>query len=232
MNTIEVCGTILKEELLSSLNQNIIPNTCVLEDIEPFPGYYGNAPINKQPCCVFIMLSRHYSYEEILKATKSIKSYFPHPFSASKAEIQFYNTIYHGIRIRHIISFDIIPELQKCYINENLKLRGKKVNVNSTALIKIIKTFKLNEIEDGIYMDLTEKEFGYFEIEQNPSWKLFENQIKKLKYNWSKQRFDCALGSLFRFDGIKNIIRIYSENISWELLKEIKEQYNKYQLLK
>ena len=73
-NLIETFGYIKKEQNLSTVENNIIPNTLVLESIHPFKGFHGaNLPEESKPRSLFLVLSKDYSFEEIARITKKIK---------------------------------------------------------------------------------------------------------------------------------------------------------------
>ena len=78
---IETMGSISKVEKLKTLDNNILENTLVLEEIEPFPGYHGaNLPTGYNPRAIrFLLISTHYrkllnfTFKELEAAATSLE---------------------------------------------------------------------------------------------------------------------------------------------------------------
>ena len=59
---IETMGSISKVEKLETLDNNILENTLVLEEIEPFPAYHGaNLPSGYNPTAVYLVIKKKLS---------------------------------------------------------------------------------------------------------------------------------------------------------------------------
>jgi hypothetical protein len=109
---IETVGYIKKEQKLTTIENNIIPNTLVLESIHPFSGFHGtNLPEDSKPRSLFLVLSKDYGFEEIARITKKIKKDFKYDFNASIGKIHFKTSSYTCIRIKYLKSFIFLPEL-------------------------------------------------------------------------------------------------------------------------
>jgi len=221
-------GNLLKEESLVTMNDKILPNTFVLEAPEPFPGYFGyysDIPSDSKPLYIYLVLSKLYTLEQITRATQNIKKYFSAQFSAAAGTVNIYNKLLHVIRVRHLDSFDQIPDLQYGYLDEGLELRKKPKNIEGSAIIRLKKFFMLEEIEDGVYFDLDEKDHGYFTIPHQLTWKHFEDITKKAKNNWNASIFDAAIGHIHENFGIRDMIRIYNPNIDKNYLLDVRKLY-------
>ena len=103
---VETIGYIKKEQNLTTVENNIIPNTFVLESIHPFPGYHGaNLPEKSKPRSLFLVVTKEHTFEEIARITKKIKQDFKYDFDASLGHIYFKTTSYTCIRIKYLKSF-------------------------------------------------------------------------------------------------------------------------------
>ena len=73
---IETMGSISKVEKLKTLDNNILENTLVLEEIEPFPGYHGaNLPTGYNPRAIYLVNKKKHSTVKILRMTQEIRKY-------------------------------------------------------------------------------------------------------------------------------------------------------------
>lgn len=225
---LERYGNLLKEESLITMQDKILPNTFVLEAPEPFPGYFGyysEIPSDAKPLYIYLVLKELYTLEEITRATQNIKKYFNTNFSAAAGIVNIYNKQYHIIRVRHLDTFDQIADLQAGYLDEGLEFKKKPKAIEGKAIIRLKKFFMLEEIEDGVYFDLDEKDHGYFTIPHKLPWKYFEDVTRKVKHNWEQSAFDAAIGHIHQNFGIRDMIRIYNPNIDRNYLMAIRKLY-------
>nr|WP_321451201.1 hypothetical protein [uncultured Carboxylicivirga sp.] len=221
-------GNLLKEESLVTMNDKILPNTFVLEAPEPFPGYFGyysDIPSDSKPLYLYLVLKGLYTLEEVTRATQNIKKYFGTNFNAAAGTIYMYNKLFHIIRVRHLDTFDQIADLQHGYLDQGIEFKKKPKNISGKAIIRLKKFFMLEEVEDGVYFDLDEKDHGYFTIPYKLPWKHFEDITKKAKHNWDRSVFDSALGHIHENFGIRDIIRIYNPNIDINYLMDTRKVY-------
>ena len=224
-NIIEVTGYIKKQETLVPVGDNIMPNTCVLESLHPFPGYYGsNFPDKSHPRSIFFLLREAYSFEEIARKTKQIKQRFPHDYNASEGIILISPYEYNCIRVKYLPSFNFLPELQKEYMEENIKFHKEK-DINTKAIIKIDKVFRVYEKEIGIYRDADDNYKCYLEIPEQLEWKTFVSITSNIKNNLVNYMFDAALGVLYRSKTIVDVIRIYDREKDIKKMEKLREMY-------
>ncbi|MCD6596212.1 MAG: hypothetical protein J7L04_00905 [Bacteroidales bacterium] len=224
ITTISTTGHITKVELLHTLKSNILENTFVLENFEPFPGYHGkNAPSSLKPHHLFLVTRKAYSYDEISRTSKKIGSNCQVKFGARPADLFIFNQKLSAIRIKELDSFEKITELQKWYIDEGISFKKKK-NFNSEGLIKVMKHFELSEVEDGIYKDNENPLMCYFQVPAYLSWKVFEKITYSIKNNISNSNFDAAQGVIYLKD-LVDIVRVYMKDLKVEFLKELQSHY-------
>ncbi len=224
INEFETIGSIAKEETLKSVDHNIIQNTFVLFNLEPFPGYHGeNLPDDKHPDTVFLVTSKKYSTEKIIRTSQHIRKFMKVDFDAGPGRICVYNDTYFCIRIRELKSFEAISEIQSGYMDEGIQFMKKK-NLNATALILLKKAFLLNGTDNEIFTDLEDPSMFYLRIPYQLTWQVFKAITKIVKNNMDNTNFDAALGYFYMRE-IVDFIRIYVANYDMEKLHQIRKKY-------
>jgi hypothetical protein len=225
---IETIGSITKMENVISMYTDILENTLVLQNIDPFPGYYISKNLDHQnkPYSVFIILRYRYDPEKVNRiiqemARNKIVSIYP-----SFGEIITSNAFLPCIRLKGIRESHLISEIQLFLKNHDLQMMPYQ-KVDCKARIKIFKTFRIIELTDGIYRDLMDGEKFYFKIPNSLNWKRFEYVTKKIRYNLKDKNFDAALGIIYRFCGTEDVIRIYDNNKTLERALNLKNLYIK-----
>jgi hypothetical protein len=222
---IESIGYIVKVEILTTVKFNILKNTLVLESLEPFPGYHGNhPPLSFKPRILYLVTQEEHTFEEIAIKSKDIFRFFKHRFDGTPAEINIFNQTYHAIRIRFLESFELIPELQMYYQDMGIRFL-KTRQIESPATIKVHRYYLVEEIEEGIYRDLTEAEQYYVEVPKRLIWKAFEGITMTVKNNLDNNNFDAALGLMYRYNGPVDLVRIWDKNNSPERSRIIRNKY-------
>jgi hypothetical protein len=222
---IETLGGVAKEESLVTLVDHIMPNSFVLETLEPFPGYHGtNLPLDSKPISVFLITKVKYSTEKILRITHNIKKYFANSFDAVPGTICIQNEILPCIRIRELDNYEFIGDLQKCFFSEGI-IFAKKRNIKSDAIIKLKKHFTIQEIGEGIYKDIDDHSMFYLRINHQLTWQMFMQITQRIRNNIDLSNFDAGLAAIYTKD-ILDVVRIFSNDISLEKLKLLKEKYN------
>ena len=223
-NIIETLGGLAKEESLVTVSDHILPNSFVLETEEPYPGYHGaNLPTDTKPISVFLITKNKYSTEKILRIAGNIKKYFNHPFDAVTGSICLLVDKLPCIRIRDLDNYELIGELQKCFFSEGITF-AKRRNIKANGIIQLRKHFTIQEIDDGIYKDMEDNSMFYLNINHQLNWQIFMQITARIKNNVDSSNFDAALAAIYTKD-ILDVIRIYSNDISLEKLKLLKEKY-------
>lgn len=210
---IETIGSITKMENLLSFEQDVLPNSLVLKNIDPFPGFRAknqNINIGNKPGSVFIILRYRYAPEKINHINRDLISSRITKCHPSYGEIITRESILPCIRIKNIENCTLIPLIQNFYKRSDLKLMDFK-QFSGPARIKIFKAFRLSEIAEGLYRDLNEGEKVYIRIPRSINWKRFNHITKKIKYHINNPNFDAALGVIYRFCGPEDVIRVYDQ---------------------
>ena len=218
----ETFGSLVKEELLKTVDSGIIPNTLVLENLEPFPGYYGALPSDRMPDAFFLVVTQKESTEKILRLTHIIKSNTNLDFEGSPGRICIYNDTYHSIRLRGITDYEKLAEIQNYYRDAGIKFMKKK-KIDAPGIIQIKKIFPIELMEENIYKDV-ERNMFYLKIDKQITWSHFKSVTQKVKNNMHSVGFDGALAVVYTRD-VMDLIRIYGKDIDINLLKEIHKKY-------
>lgn len=224
-------GTLMKEEQVRSLKSVGLKGTMVMETPEPFPGflsYYSETPHAAQPLFVYLGLDEENFYEDVAHANKNVHNKTDIKFGAAYSSIAVNYKIYKSIRLRYIDSFEQVSTLQKLFQEEGLTFQKEVVmNKPATALIRLKKMFKLDAIGDGLYLDLEESKMGYFTLPKKLIWNDFLELVKHVRNNWNKELVDFALTTLYKYECVEDVVRVYSPSQRPELIKELKEQFLK-----
>lgn len=224
-------GGILKEESLSCIESGILlNNTCVLESVNPFVGYYSAIHGPTNPLYLYLMLEDHHHFEEIQRAIVHCKEKAGFIFEAAYAEITLPGYPTNGsIRIRNLHKYSQIETLQKLFQENNIRLKKKTNKIeNINGLIRLEKFFYLEEASEGIYFDKMEAHHGYFETPGCITWKNFVELTKKVKQDTDLLFFDAAQAYFFEHYKITDMIRIYRENLTLEKMQAFRDRYLKY----
>jgi hypothetical protein len=221
---IETMGSIAKVEKLETLESNILENTLVLEEVEPFPGYHGaNLPSGYNPTAVYLIIKKKPSSIKIIRITQEIRKYFKHEFDGTAANICINNDVFSAIRLRNLEDIKILPELQKKYIYEGIRFLKKK-NIKGDGIIELKKHFELEALGEGIYKDLEDPLMFYLRIPKHLSWQEFFEITTSIKHNLDNLNFDGALGSIYLKD-IIDVVRIFAKDMELGDLSKIRQQY-------
>jgi hypothetical protein len=221
---IETMGYITKVEKLETLNSNILENTLVLEEIEPFPGYHGaNLPTGYNPTAVYLILRKKISTVRIMRMTQNIHKYFKPVFDGTAAQVSINNDLFHCIRVRNLGNYADVPEIQKCYMHEGLKF-SKKRKIHGDGVIEIKKHFELQKLEEGIFKDLEDPLMYYLQIPVHLNWSVFLEVTTSIKHNLDDLSFDAALGAIYLKE-ITEVVRIFAGNMGVDDLQKIRQRY-------
>ena len=225
-NIIEVFGTITKRETVFTIDDKIEPGTLVFEALEPFPGYYHETPFGIKPIYMYIALHEQYSLDEIIRATQSVEKVFDEKFDAGKGLLRIYDTVYDVLRVRHLKRYDLVGALQRAYLDNGIQFANKsKKGLRAQAQIKVIKFFNLEEISEGIYLDKKEDYHAYIELPHYLEWEEFNDLTNRVKYNWEESKFDAAAGAFYYQGKLHEFVRIYSNKLNLDYLRQLKKLY-------
>mgnify|MGYP000909551443 CR=1 FL=1 len=225
---LEISGYILKEELLKTVESSILASTQVLETVNPFNGYYSANPGEYVPRTVFLITQKEYKRDVIARMNQNIKNYLEIDFDADRAEVTLYNEPQHCIRIYDIQDYSKIELIQKAYQSEGIKFKTSTNKYEGISQIKIWKEFLLQDNGNGIYINLSKSKMFYFKLPKHMSCVHFQTLVSKVKNNWTGNDFDAALGFFYRKNGAQDVVRIFSNHITPEMIEELPQKFLRF----
>ncbi|GAB1417783.1 hypothetical protein MASR2M12_05480 [Bacteroidales bacterium] len=224
---IERFGGLIKEEPLTCIeNQLLIPDTCVLEAVSPFLGYYHDEAMSK-PLYLYLMLDDCNTYWPVTQAIAAAKAKLGFSFDAVFGEISFPdNARSFTIRVRDLQQYDQISELQKVLKVKGLKFRRKTRSlVGVKGLIRLEKFFYLDRTPAGFYIDKQQDHHGYFEVPDILPWENFARLTQEVKYEVNLLYFDAAQAYFMENGTIRHFVRIYREGLTEQKIAETAQRY-------
>lgn len=227
-NVIETYGTISKKEILASLEEEFCNGILILENKFPFPGYYHNTipdQVVLEPESIFLVTKKTFHEEDIMRLNHEIKKSYKKKFDATAGEVILFNETRPCIRVKHIDSYKSIPELVQLYQDKGVQfLKFRRVKPFD-GLLRIRKYFVLGNPEPGFYTDMDDEHMCYIQIPAFLPWKDFEKITLSMKRNMDNNKWDGALGTIYRKNCLVDIVRIYDEHIDKEKVMAIKSKY-------
>ena len=227
-NVIETFGTISKKETLASVEEEFSNGALVLESKFPFPGYYHLTIPDSEalnPRSIFLITKKTHHEEEIMRLSHEIQKLFKKQFDATIGEVVLFNETRPCIRVKFLKDFKDIPMLIDLYQKNGIHfLKYRKVKPYD-ALIKVRKYFVLDSPVAGLYMDNLEPQMCYIQIPANLKWKDFEKLTLSLKRNLEDNKFDAAMGTIYRKNCLIDMVRIYDEHIGPEKIEVLKLKF-------
>ena len=223
----EVYGMLGKSESLFVVHGKLLPGSLVFESLAPFPGYYNHQENDVKPVYLYLALDREYSVFDIERAKLAVKKTYDWRFEAAKGKIDLYDKHFNVVRLRHLDSFDQLMPIQQEFIKAGIGLKmNASINVsNEMGFIQLLKLFYISKMDEGIYSDTSEEYHAYLLLPRKLSQQEFEETTLKVKYNWESTGFDAAAGCFFIRGKLKEMVRIYSKNLTIEYLKNLRELY-------
>lgn len=223
--TIETMGRIVKVETLTSVSYNIMQNTMVLENSEPFPGYFGhNLPKDSVPRSIFVVMDKKYKKIKLRRIIAKIKRQTANTCDISCGSIKIYTNKYYCLRVNGLTCFDQIPKLQGLLLENDIKfMKAKKIHTSGKIILN--KYFKVIEADDNIFKNLVQTEQYFITIPKKPKWKEFYDITMKIKQNIDNKIFDAALGFMYYGNTIVDFVRIFDKDQSPERMKQIRDMY-------
>lgn len=232
-NIVETHGSITKKETLNTINYRILEDTVVAEAGDPYSDYYGNTPKKLPPNSLFLLTKRFYSLEKVLEVTCEMGEFFGYTkkLDIATSILDFTDHYQYAIRVRDFPDYEHIHWLQLCYKSAGIEFI-RKVHLLESARVTVFKRLCLEELEKGIYLDKESDHKGYFTIARPINNNEFVDTLINLRNNNDCPLFDAALGTVDIESNTKNIIRIYSENLTVSLLRCAKERFSKHMINK
>lgn len=221
-------GYITKEENLGTIEGKIFPY-LVLEDKNPFPGYYDhkNTPGERKPTFLFFVINpaNTSTPDELIRITSKIQKGFKRTFDAQPATINLYNRKHDCIRV-DFDEFYIINDLLSAYVKEGIELLKARKVEEYKSFIKVYGFFELEEVESGVFKNITDPNKYYLEIPDMPPWLAFRKMVIATKNSSEFKTFDAALASIYQRGILLDFVRIYTEKAETEKLIALHKKFN------
>ena len=222
---LETRGVIIKEERVKSLKFNILENSLVLENTDAFPGYFGkNQPDTDKPRSLFIIIDKKYDGFFLARTLKAISNKIQSKCYSSYGELCINEKVYYCIRIKNLDCFPSVLNIQLAIQEAGIGIM-KYQHIDDIALIKIHKSFVIQAVDEGIFIDIIEPDRYYISIPNALDWEEFKRITLLVKSNIDNNIFDAALGYIWRIDGLMDMVRIYEKDNSVERINTIRDRF-------
>ncbi len=221
---LQVCGSISKQETLSQIKTNIIPDTFVAEAPFPYASYYGGFPENGKPNSIFLFTRKFHFLEELLDLKKGTQNCLLEELNIANALIDINDKQYPAVRIKFFPDYKRIPDLQECFLKQGIKF-STPIHLNGSYHANIHKLFKLDEVGEGLYLDFIEVNKGYFAIDRSFSPAIFNDIQNDIRNNSSCHLFDAEQGMILLHGKVQHIVRVFAEGIGLTLIKCIQKEF-------
>lgn len=220
---LETFGKLTKLEMVVSISQQTQPSYLILENCQPYPGYYNEVDTDT-PRAIFLVTKEKLSIEEVIRLKCDAQKVINHQFDASSCSISIFGDAYNAIRVRHLKNFEMLHDLVVFLKGEGVSLVKYK-NISEVATITVHKLFNFEEIMDGVYQDLDEPGERYLTISEMLDFGQFVRVTQAVKNNVEIKNFDAALAVFFRKKEIVDAVRVYEPRISIQNLLLLQRSY-------
>lgn len=228
---IESLGFIVKKEKLATFASEIRYPELVLEDLDPFPGFYDQyfLPANEKehkPRSVFMILKVFdvCHEDEFIRKTMHLKSVHNIKFDAVPGNLILFNKPVPCIRV-FMDDYNELRELINHYKQMGLLFAPHKDVKPYQSLIKLRKYFEMDRMEIGIYHAADQHNTYYIEVPKFMGWDDFEQVSIAIRNNWDHKIYDAAQAAIYEKSGIVDMVRIYDKKISLQNLQYLQEKY-------
>jgi len=225
-NVLSGSGSITKREYVRNAKIKSLKKYMVLESADPFP----EAHLRHKSHFVkfyYLPIQSNRLDQDIKIAAHSAEGQIGGDLASALGDIIIGDQTYHAIRLRNVETSQL-PVLVKAYEYAGIKMMPSARSIHDHALIRIDKFFHLEEIEEGIFVDLDDQQIGYLEISGELSWEELERLTQKVKQETQHPNFDRALGHFSKHGVDINVIRIYAPDMDEEVIKEIGNTFRKH----
>ena len=229
---IESLGFVLKKEKLTNLASDFKFNELILEDLDPFPGFYDHfhIPMNEteqKPRSIFAMLKTMSleNMDDFIRITMKIKMEIPVKFDAVIGQLELQNAQAPCIRI-YMDDYTALPELISLYSSHGIAFLPYKAVKPYNSLINVRKYFSIHAIAPFIYKDADMADTYYFPVDKYLEWPKFEALSIAIRNNWDHKVYDAAQAGIYCKAGVIELVRIYDRQATVEHLTYLRERYN------
>ncbi len=228
---IESLGFLVKKETLCLLETEYKFHELILEDLDPYPGFYDLffIPVNekeKKPRSIFA-ITKELSFEQLndfIRMTRDIKKTFTPRFDAVLARLTLQNEMVSALRI-YMDDYSALPQLIEMYGSRGMVFTLSKSIKPYSSQIQIWKYMKLEEIVPNIFKDTELPDTYYFRVKNWVNWNKFESLTHGIRNNNNHKVWDAAQAGYYSPEGIVELVRIYDQKATLKNLEFLKEKY-------
>jgi hypothetical protein len=229
---IESLGFIVKKEKLASIVSEIRYTELILEDLDPYPGFYDHHilqsnPDGHKPHSIFFILKnfdvRH--EDQFIRMTMRIKHDHSLKFDAVPGSLVLFNKDVPCIRV-FMDDESRIKELIEYYKKGGISFEASTGVKHYQSLIKLRKYFDMDRMAKGIYKDADQPDIYYIEVPEFISWDVFEQATISIRNNWDHKIYDAAQAAIYQKTGVIDMVRIYDKKSTLDGLQYLQEQYH------
>lgn len=229
--SIKSLGFIIKKETLSQLASEHKFNEFILEDLDPYPGFYDHfhIPLNedeKKPRSIFAVV-KEFNLEQIndfIRITIAIRKSFNHEFNAVMGRLTYQNSMVSCIRI-YMNDYKYLPQLIERFSKLGMQFLPSRSVKPFSSLIYIWKFMKLEEMSEGIYKDTELNDTYYLKVSRHVDFNKFESISISIRNNNNHKVYDAAQAGYYGNEGICEMVRIYDPRATLNNLQFLKEKY-------
>lgn len=225
--TYERFGGLIKDEPLSCIDHSLLmPETCVLESVAPFSGYY-NEQLGQKPLYLYLMLEGNYTFWPVQCLLEKARSKAGFYFDATFTEVTFTDhTNCFAIRIRDLDTYQQIAELQEILKSTGLNFKKKTRKIDQVpASIRLEKFFYLDDWGEDLLLDKQQDHHGYFRLPFSIDKNQFFQLTEEVKFDTNLLYFDAAFAYYQQDEQIHYLVRIYKEGLTQDKLDAIRKRY-------
>ncbi len=229
--SIKSLGFIIKKETLSQLASEHKFSEFILEDLDPYPGFYDHfhIPLNedeKKPRSIFAVV-KEFNLEQIndfIRVTTAIRKSFGQEFSAVMGRLTYQNAMVSCIRI-YMNDYNYLPQLIEQYTRKGMQFLPARSVKPFSSLIYIWKFMKLDEMYEGIYKDSELPDTYYLNVSRHVDFTRFETISLSIRNNNNHKVYDAAQAGYYGPGGLNEMVRIYDTKATLSNLQFLKEKY-------
>jgi len=229
---VESLGFVIKKEKIASLASDYPFNELILEDLDPFPGFYDHfhIPVNEieqKPRSVFAVIKNRglNEMDDFIRITTKIKQEKGLRFDAVMGWLEYQNSTEGCIRI-NMEDYASLPGIIAEYSRNGIDFLANRQVKPYISLITVRKYMIIEEIASGIYRDTEMADTYYLKLNKYIPWPAFEEISIAIRNNWDHKVYDAAQAGIYCKRGVVEMVRIYDRKSTLENLKYLYDKYN------
>jgi len=229
---IESLGFVLKKEKVATLASDYKFSELILEDLDPFPGFYDHfhIPMNEEeqkPRSVFAVIKNRGldDMDDFIRTTVRIKDETGLNFDAVMGWLELQNATTGCIRI-NMNDYGMLPQIIEQYSKNGIDFLASRSVKPYISLISIRKYMILDKMASGIYKDTEMADTYYLAVDKYMPWDQFERISISIRNNWEHKVYDAAQAGVYCKKGVIELVRIFDKKTNIDRLSYLKEKYS------